>query len=146
MTNTNWWCCSQIDLIKVIFDWIALGTIISISSPNYSGSLLSKAICNLKFVHRHPRHLDFCRRYLRILSGYNTNIKKVLIASFLPFLIFFLFTVFLDGIFAVEKYKLLLPRLVKNNMHQTNTYFCEEFLRAVYFQIKREKNVWRNLE
>ena len=41
--------------------------------------------------------------------------------------------------FAVEKYKLLLLRLVKNNMHQTNTYFCDEFLRAVYFQIKRAK-------
>ena len=41
--------------------------------------------------------------------------------------------------FAVEKYKMLLPRSVKNNMHQTNTYFCDELLRAVYFQIKRVK-------
>ena len=24
-------------------------------------------------------------------------------------------------------------------MHQTNTYFCDEFLQAVYFQIKRAK-------
>ena len=41
--------------------------------------------------------------------------------------------------FAVEKYKLLLPRLVKNNMHQTNTYFRDQLLWAVYFQIKRAK-------
>ena len=41
--------------------------------------------------------------------------------------------------FPVEKYKLLLPRFVKKNMHQTNTYFYDEFLRAVYYQIKRAK-------
>ena len=40
---------------------------------------------------------------------------------------------------AVEKYKLLLSWLVKNNMQQTNTFLCDESLRAVYFQIKREK-------
>ena len=34
----------------------------------------------------------------------------------------------------VEKYKLLLLWLVK-----TNTYFCDEFLWAVYFQIKHAK-------
>ena len=28
---------------------------------------------------------------------------------------------------------------MKNNMHQTNTYFWDEFLEAVYFQIKRAK-------
>ena len=44
--------------------------------------------------------------------------------------------------YTVEKYKLLLPWLVKNNMHQTNTYFCDEFLRAVYFQIKRAKKLF----
>ena len=32
-----------------------------------------------------------------------------------------------------------LHEVVKNNMHQTNTYFCDEFLRAVYFHIKRAK-------
>ena len=49
------------------------------------------------------------------------------------------FSFYLDGMFPVEKYKLLLPWLVKNNMHQTNIYFCDEFLEAVYFQIKHVK-------
>ena len=40
---------------------------------------------------------------------------------------------------AVEKYKFLLSRLVKHNVHQTNTYFCDELQRAVYFQIKGAK-------
>ena len=38
--------------------------------------------------------------------------------------------------FTVEKYKLLLLRLLKNNMHQTNTCFCDEALQAIYIQIK----------
>ena len=29
--------------------------------------------------------------------------------------------------------------LMKNNMHKNNTYFSDEFLRAVYFQMKRAK-------
>ena len=41
--------------------------------------------------------------------------------------------------FTIEKYKLLLPRLVTKDMQQTNTYFCDEFLRAVYLQIKYPK-------
>ena len=48
--------------------------------------------------------------------------------------------------FAVEKYKLLLPRLVKKNMHQTNTCFCDESLRAVHFQIKRVKKELKKFE
>ena len=40
---------------------------------------------------------------------------------------------------AVEKYKLLLLRLMKNNMHQTNACFCDKFIRVVYFQIKHAK-------
>ena len=41
--------------------------------------------------------------------------------------------------FTIEKYILLLPLLVKKDMQQTNTYFCDEFLRAVYLQIKHAK-------
>ena len=41
----------------------------------------------------------------------------------------------------------MLPQLVKNNMHQTNTYFCEEFLRAVYyFPIKLAKKYLKKFE
>ena len=72
-----------------------------------------KAVYNLKFVHRHPLHLDFGRQYCHILLGYNTRIKYFLIPCFLHFLLFFLFTVLFGWMFAVEKYKLLLPRLVK---------------------------------
>ena len=59
--------------------------------------------------------------------------------SFLHFLVFFLFAVLFGCMVAVEKYKLLLPRLMKNNMHQTNACFCDKFIRVVYFQIKHAK-------
>ena len=72
-----------------------------------------RAIYNWKYVHRHPMHLDFCRQYCHILLGYNTRIRNFLIPCFLHFLLFFLFTVLFGWMFAVEKYKLLLPRLVK---------------------------------
>ena len=72
-----------------------------------------KAIYNWKFVHRHPLHLDFGRQYCHILCGYNTIIRNFLIPCFLHFLLFFLFTVLFGWMFAVGKYKLLLPRLVK---------------------------------
>ena len=72
-----------------------------------------KAVYNLKFVHCHPLHLDFGRQYCHILLGYDTRIKYFLIPCFLHFLLFFLFTVLFGWMFAVEKYKLLLLRLVK---------------------------------
>ena len=34
-----------------------------------------KAIYNWKFVHRHPRHLDFCRQYRHIWLEYNSRIR-----------------------------------------------------------------------
>ena len=94
---------------------------------------------NWKFVHRHPPHLDFCRQYHCIFLGYNARIRNFWYLFSYIFCFSFCLLFYLDGMVTVEKYKLLLPRLVKNNMHQTNTYFCDEFLRAVYFQIKRAK-------
>ena len=41
---------------------------------------------------------------------------------------------------AGHKVTLYLNGSMKNNMHQNNTYFCDEFLRAVCFQMKRAKN------
>ena len=94
-----------------------------------------KGIYNRKFVHRHPLHLDFCRHCCHILL----EIRDFLIPCFLHFLLFFFFTVLLGWMFAVEKYKLLLPRLVK--IACTKHSFCDEFLWVVYFQIKRELKV-----
>ena len=48
--------------------------------------------------------------------------------------------------FAVEKYKLLLPRLVKNNMQQINIYFCDEFLQTVFFSSRMEKYLKKKFE
>ena len=72
---------------------------------------------------------------------YKTTIKKFwyLVSYIFCFSFCLLFS--LDGMFAVEKYKLLLPQLVKNIMHQISIYFCDETLRAVYFQIKCAKIV-----
>ena len=98
---------------------------------------LSKAIYNWKLVHHHPPHLDFCQHYRHILLGYNTRIKNFWYHFSYIFCFSFCLLFYLDGIFAVEKYKLLLPWLVKNNIHQANIYFCDEFLRALYIQIKR---------
>ena len=72
-----------------------------------------KAIYNWKLINRHPPHLDFCQQYCHILLGYNARITNFLIPYFLYFLLFFLFTVLFGWMFAVGKYKLLLPRLVK---------------------------------
>ena len=81
--------------------------------------------------------MDFCRQYRRILLGYNARIRNFCYLLSYIFYIAFCLLFYLDGMFAIDKYKLLLLWLVKNNMHQSNTYFCEEFLHAVYFQIKR---------
>ena len=82
----------------------------------------------------------------RILIGFNTRIRHFW--YFLSYIFCFTFCLLfcLDGMFAVEKYKLLLPRLVKKNMHQTNTCFCDESLRAVYFQIKRVEKELKKFE
>ena len=81
----------------------------------------------------------FLSQYRRILLGYNTRIRNFGYLVSYIFCFSFCLLFYLDGMVAVEKYKLLLPWLVKNNMHQTNTFLCDESLRAVYFQIKREK-------
>ena len=65
--------------------------------------------------------------------------KKFSMSCYLIFCFSFGLLFYLDGMFTGEKYKLLLPRLVKNNMHQTNIYFCDELLRVVYFQNKPTK-------
>ena len=90
--------------------------------------------------------MDFCQQYCHILLGYNKGIRNFwyLVSYIFWFSFYLLF--YLDGMFAVEKYKLLLPWLVKNNMHQTNTYFCDEFLQAIYFQIKRAKKYLKKFE
>ena len=81
-----------------------------------------KATYNWKFIHRYLQHLEFCWQYSCILVGYNIRIRHFwyLVSYIFCFSFYLLF--YLDGMFTVEKYKLLLPRLVKNNMHQTNTF------------------------
>ena len=59
-----------------------------------------KAISNWKFVHH--------------------NMRRYLVSYIFCFSFCLLF--YLDEMFAVEKYKLLPPWLVKNNMHQTNIF------------------------
>ena len=103
-----------------------------------------KAIYNWEVVQRNSPHIDFCRSYHRILIGYNTRIRNFLYLASHIFYFSFCLLFYLDGMFAVEKYILLLPRLIKNNMLQTNTYYCDEFLRPVYFQIKRTKKYLKN--
>ena len=82
---------------------------------------LSKAIYNWTLVHHHPPHLDFCRHYRHILLGYNTRIKNFWYHFSYIFCFSFCLLFYLDGMFTVEMYELLLPQLVKNNTHQTNT-------------------------
>ena len=103
-----------------------------------------KAIYNWKFVHRHPLLLNFCWHCCHILLRYNTRIRDdFLIPCFLHFLLFFLFTVLFGWMFAVDKYKLLLPWLVKISCTKL-TYFCDKFLWVVYFQIKCQLKQWNN--
>ena len=74
---------------------------------------------NWKFVHCHLLHLDFCWQYRHILLGYNTRIRNFWYLVSHIFCFSFCLLFYLDGMFAVEKYKLLLLWLVKNKMHQT---------------------------
>ena len=115
-------------ILKHVYGWI---THIYFFRPD-------KAIKNWKFVHCYLPHMDLCWQYPHIFLGYNTRNKKFLIPCFSHFLLFFSFTALFGWMSAFEKYKLPLLRLLKNNMHQTNIYFCDELLRAVYFQIKCE--------
>ena len=69
-----------------------------------------KAICNWKFVHRHPRHLDFCRQCRRIRLGYNSRIRNFWYLFSYIFCFSFWLLFYLDRMFAVENYKLLLYR------------------------------------
>ena len=71
---------------------------------------LDKAIYNWKF-HHHLPHLDFCWQYCHILLGYNTRIRNfwcVIVSYICHFSFRLLF--YLDGMFAAEKYKVLLPQ------------------------------------
>ena len=105
-----------------------------------------RAIYNLKFVYRYLLNLDFCRQYCHILLGYNTAIRNFWYLVSYIFCFSFCLLFYLGGMFAVEKCKLQLLQLVKNNMHQTGTCFCDEFLWVVNFQIKHAKifeDIWR---
>ena len=103
-------------------------------------SLRCLAIYNWNFIHRHPSQLGFCRQYRRVLLGYNTRIRNFWYLVSYIFCFSFCLLFYLDGMFEVEKYKLLLRPLVKNNMHQTNTYFCDDSYGPFIFKSKSRKN------
>ena len=93
----------------------------------FSKCSFSKATV-LKYVYRRATHIYFFRPDKSIYNWKFVHRH--------PLHLDFLFTVLFEWVFAVEKYKLLL--LSENSIHQTNIYFCHEFLWVVYFQIKRE--------
>ena len=77
-----------------------------------SSGLITPSIIESSFIVIH-RIWIFVGNTVIFLLGYNTRITNFLIPCFSHFLLFFLFTVLFEWMFAVEKYKLLLPRLAK---------------------------------
>ena len=91
----------------------------------------------------HPPHFSFCRQYCCIWLGYNTRKRNFWYLVSYIFCFSFCLLFYLDGMSAVQKYKLLLPLFVKNNMHQTNTIFVMNSYRPFIFNSNVQKNIWR---
>ena len=104
---------------------------------------IGKAIYNWKFIHHHLPHLDFCWQHCHILFGHNTRIRNFWYLVFYIFCFSFCLLLYLDGTFTVEKYKLLLPWLVKNNITKL-THICVMNSYGLFiFKSNVQKNIWR---